>query len=218
MTLHFGTPRLLPLTIFALAGLLAVKSTDLVRAATAAADKAITITTPAHAATPPATLAPPPGGPPQPTPDTATAPVSDSERTVLLELRQRRQELDTREAAVAARESLLVAAEQKLSARVGELQALQTKLEALDATRKQREDASWQGLVKVYEAMKPRDAANIFNDLDMPVLLQVADRMKESKAAPILAAMQADKAREVTTQLAQMRTRRDNPGGSGPGS
>ena len=29
--------------------------------------------------------------------------------------------------------------------------------------------------------MKPRDAATIFNDLDMPVLLAVVDRMKERR-------------------------------------
>ena len=217
MMMRFGLPRLLQITIFALAGLLVLKSTELVRAATATADKGVTVTTPAVAAQPPAAAASPPTAPAQPSPDPALAPVSDGERTVLLELRQRRQELDARDAALAARESLLVATEQRLAARVGELQALQTKLEALEATRKQREDASWQGLVKVYEAMKPRDAANIFNDLDMPILLQVADRMKESKAAPILAAMQPDKAREVTTQLAQMRTRRDNPGSAAGG-
>ena len=35
--------------------------------------------------------------------------------------------------------------------------------------------------MKLYEAMKPRDAAAIFNDLDQPVLLQVVDRMKETQ-------------------------------------
>ena len=150
---------------------------------------------------------------PTPPDETAPPPVTDGERTVLLELRQRRQELDARDAALAARESVLAAAEQKLSARVAELQALQKKLEALDAARKEREDASWQGLVKVYEAMKPRDAATIFNDLEMPVLLQVVDRMKEAKAAPVLAAMQPDKARDLTAKLAQMRTQRDSPAG-----
>ena len=104
--------------------------------------------------------------------------------------------------------------EQKISARVAELQALQKKLEALDAARKEREDTSWKGLVKVYEAMKPRDAATIFNDLETPVLLQVVDRMKEAKAAPVLAAMQPDKARDLTAKLAQMRTQRDSPAGS----
>jgi flagellar motility protein MotE (MotC chaperone) len=140
-------------------------------------------------------------------------PVTDSERAVLLELRQRREELDARDAALAARESVLVAAGEKLSARVAELQVLQKKLEALDAARREREDTSWKGLVKVYEAMKPRDAATIFNDLETPVLLQVVDRMKEAKTAPVLAAMQPDKARDLTAKLAQMRTQRDTPAG-----
>jgi flagellar motility protein MotE (MotC chaperone) len=155
-------------------------------------------------------VAPAAGQPPaaKPPEEVAPPPVTDAERTVLLELRQRREELDARDAASAARESLLVAAEQKLSARVVELQALQIKLEALETARKEREDAGWQGLVKLYEAMKPRDAATIFNDLEMPVLLQVVDRMKEAKAAPVLAAMQPDKARDLTGKLAQMRTQR----------
>jgi flagellar motility protein MotE (MotC chaperone) len=37
--------------------------------------------------------------------------------------------------------------------------------------------------------------------------------MKEAKAAPVLAAMQPDKARDLTTKLAQMRTRRDGQAG-----
>jgi flagellar motility protein MotE (MotC chaperone) len=134
-------------------------------------------------------------------------PVTDGERAVLLELRQRRQELDAREAALASRESMLAAAEMKISARVGELQTLQTKLESLDASHQQQEDNAWQGLVKVYETMKPRDAAAIFNDLGMPVLLSVVGRMKDAKAAAVLAAMTPDKARDVTTQLALSRTK-----------
>jgi flagellar motility protein MotE (MotC chaperone) len=127
---------------------------------------------------------------------------------VLLELRQRSQTLDAREAAVTAREATLAAAELRLNARIGELQALQQKLQDLEQARQQREDASWQGLVKLYESMRPRDAATIFNDLDMHVLLGVVDRMKDAKAATILAAMQPDKAREVTTKLAALRTKR----------
>ena len=205
---RLGSIRLLPVTIFAMSSLLAVKSAELVRAAAPAADPA-----PKAAAAEAAKSAPPPQAA-VPTPsEEAAPPVTDAERAVLLDLRQRRQELDARDAALAERESVLAAAEQKVSARVAELQALQKKLEALDAARKEREDASWQGLVKLYEAMKPRDAATIFNDLDMPVLLQVVDRMKEAKAAPVLAAMQPDKARDLTAKLAQMRTRRDGPVG-----
>ena len=119
---------------------------------------------------------------------------------MLQELRQRRQELDSREQAVAAREAVLQAAERKIGQRVAELQALQQRLEALDTARTQRQDASWQGLVKLYTSMKPRDAATIFDDLDMPVLLEVVDRMNERRAAPILAAMQPERAREITNR------------------
>ena len=139
--------------------------------------------------------------------------MSDSERALLLELRQRRQELDGREAALATRESVLSAAERRLSARVDELQALQSRLEALEAARRDRDEANWRGLVKLYESMKPRDAAAIFNELDMTVLLQVLDRMKEAKAAPVVAAMQPDRARQATAELAQMRTRANTPAG-----
>lgn len=207
--------RLLPITIFTMAGLLAVKSAQIVNAAATSAEGAAQTVTQNEASLP----APPPVPSPSqplaaaPAEDAGSAPVTDAERSVLLELRQRRQELDARETTLVTRESLLVAAEQKLAARVAELQALQTKLEALEAIRRERENASWQGLVKLYEAMKPRDAATIFNDLDMPVLLQVVDRMKEAKAAPVLAAMQPDKARDLTARLAQMRMRRDEVGG-----
>jgi flagellar motility protein MotE (MotC chaperone) len=139
-------------------------------------------------------------------------PVSDSEKALLQELRQRRQNLDSRADAVAARESVLIATEQKLAARVDELQTLQKKLEGLDAAQKQKEDAGWQGLVKVYETMKAKEAATIFNDLSMPVLVQILDRMKDSKAALIMAAMSPDRARDVTADLAQMRTGHDPQG------
>jgi len=137
----------------------------------------------------------------------APPPVSDTERALLLDLRQRRSELDAREAAIGAREAGLSGAEKRLEARTDELVALQKKLEALEAARREREDAGWKGLVKTYETMKPRDAAAICNDLDMAVLLQVLDRMKEAKAAPILAAMQPDRARRATAELAQMRAK-----------
>jgi flagellar motility protein MotE (MotC chaperone) len=218
-------PRLLPITIFALAGLLAMKSVELVRVAAAAVAESQAVVTTAQAASPAAPEHMPPASPsaqpaatpsaqPAATPavEDSAAPVADGERTVLLELRQRRQELDSRETALAARESLMAATEQKLSGRVAELQTLQKKLEALEATRQEREDTSWQRMVKLYETMKPRDAATIFNDLEMPVLLQVLDRMKEAKAAPVLAAMQPDKARDVTAQIARLRTTRDGPG------
>ena len=145
-------------------------------------------------------LAPPPPPPP-----------SEAELKLLTDLRGRRTAIDGREQALATRESTVAAAEQRLTARVGELESLQSRLEALETARRNHDEANWRGLVRTYEAMKPKEAAVIMTELDDAVLLPVLDRMKEAKAAPILTAMPADRARAVTAQLAQMRTRANTP-------
>lgn len=221
MKLSFPAPRLLPLTILTMAALLVFKSVALVRAAVP--------TEAAHAATAPPAAAPHPDppdaepprpdrtrDPPRPEPVRAESPpppapaeprISDSERALLLDLRSRRTELETQAAALTTREAALAAAEQRLAGRIGELTDLQKRLEGLEADRRTHDEANWHGLVKLYENMKPREAAAIFNDLDLPVLLPVLDRMKETKAATVLAAMQPERARQVTAELAQLRTR-----------
>ncbi|HTN12120.1 MAG TPA: hypothetical protein VL154_14220 [Acetobacteraceae bacterium] len=206
MIRRFRRPRLLPLTIAAMAVLLLVKSAVLVRAAVPATAHAA----PAEPAKPVAAKARPPAIAPAviaPSGPIACAapPVGDDERKLLLDLRHRSAELDARAANLTAREGVLSAAEKRIGARVAELTSLQQRLESLNTARKAREDANWHGLVKLYETMKPRDAAAIFNDLDRNVLLQVLDRMNERKAAPVLAAMQPERARQVTAELAQLR-------------
>lgn len=141
----------------------------------------------------------------------AEPPISDSERLLLLDLRARRTQMEAQDQALSTRETVLAAAEKRIAERVEQLSALQARLEALDGTRRERDDANWRGLVKTYETMRPRDAAAILNDMDMPVLLQVLDRMKEAKAAPVLAAMLPDRARSATAGLAAMRTRSTAP-------
>jgi flagellar motility protein MotE (MotC chaperone) len=139
--------------------------------------------------------------------DPPPAPISAEELRLLQDLRGRRQEWDAKDRALSERENVLNAAEQRLAVRATELTALQTRLEQLEKSRVERDDANWAGLVKVYETMKPRDAASIFNDMDMPVLLQIVDRMKEGKTAAIFGAMSPDRARLLTAQLAAKRSR-----------
>ena len=212
-------PRLLPATIMAMAGLLGMKTVGLIRAVSPALAAA---SAPSPSPTPAASLPPgaaprgaaPPGaaiGAPIGAHPPTTAAVSPAERTLLLDLRRRRQLLDHRAAALTARESLLAAAERRLDQRIAQLKALEAKLGAEQAARTRRDDAAWTGLVALYQTMKPRQAAKIFDKLDMSVLLAVVDRMQTRRAAAILAAMQPDRAREVTDRLAALRTKRDGP-------
>jgi flagellar motility protein MotE (MotC chaperone) len=91
--------------------------------------------------------------------------------------------------------------------------ALLARLEKLEPARNEREEAGWRGRVKTYETMRPRDAAAVFDELDMPVLVQIVDRMRESKTAPVLGAMRPDRARLLTSELARHRNRANDPDG-----
>ncbi len=160
----------------------------------------------AHEAAPAKSAPPPPAPEPVAQEPPGPPPVSPAERDLLQDLRGRRVELDAREKTLTERQAVLDAAEHRLTARIAELSALQSRLEQLESDRRAHDEANWAGIVKVYETMKPKEAALIFNDMDMSVLLQVMDRMKDSKAASVMAAMQPDRARLLTIQLAAKRT------------
>ena len=122
------------------------------------------------------------------------------------EVKQRASPIEEREQRLAEREAMLAATDKQLTSRVGELLAIQARLESLENQRKAHEEANWTGLVKVYESMRPREAASIFNSLDKPVLLEILDRMKPAKASPIIALMEPESARLITAELADKRT------------
>jgi flagellar motility protein MotE (MotC chaperone) len=127
---------------------------------------------------------------------------SAAEVDVLTSLTKRRHELDAREQQLAMRENVLGAAEQRIDNRIAQLQALQLEIQKLLGQREAEEQKQIDTLTKTYSAMKPKDAARIFNALDEDVLLAVAQHMKADVLAPVLAAMQADAAQKLTLRLA----------------
>lgn len=134
--------------------------------------------------------------------------MTDEEIALLQSLSQRREELEQRAREIDEREVLLKAAEQRIDQKIAELEQLQAMIEDLLVKHDEQDEAQMQSLVKIYESMKPKDAARIFEELDMEVLLDVVERMKERKTAPILAQMNPERAKAVTLELAQ---RRDLP-------
>ena len=134
---------------------------------------------------------------------------SSAEVDLLQKLAARREELDERERELDLREGLLKAAEQQLERSSKELEALQKRVEGLVEQHNEQENKRLESLVSIYEKMKPKDAARIMNELEMDVLLDVMNRMKDAKAAGILADMDPVRAREVTTRLADRRSLTD---------
>lgn len=203
-----STLHLVSASVLAMAALLGVKSNQLVRELLVPVAHAETAA-PATPGAPPPSPSPPPVSavvcPP------AAAPASDEEKQLLQDLRGRKQALDQRDQSLSIREAALASAEKRLDDRVQELKDLQDNLQKLQDASTQRDDANWQGLVAVYQTMKPAAAATIMDTLDMPVLLQIFNRMTDRKAALILSAMDPDRARLVTVELAKMRAAQNSP-------
>lgn len=122
------------------------------------------------------------------------------------DLQARRKNLEKRERMLVTREALLRAAEQELDRKYQEMAALRKEIESLLEQQSEEEKARIDSLVKVYEGMKAKDAARIFDTLDIDVLVNVISKMSERKIAPILAAMNPERARSVTILLAEQKS------------
>ena len=121
------------------------------------------------------------------------------------DLARRRKALDQREKEINAREALLKAGEQELERKYQELTQLRQKIENLLQTQSEEEKARVESLVKIYEGMKPKDAARIFDTLDLDILVNVMGHMQERKLAPIMSSMNPERARTVTIMLAKQK-------------
>jgi flagellar motility protein MotE (MotC chaperone) len=133
--------------------------------------------------------------------------MSPAEVELLQKLAERRASLDKRAAEQSQREVLLEATEKRIDEKIAKLETLRKEIAGLADKQSAEDDARLKSLVKIYETMKPHDAARIFEQLDMPVLLGVVERMKERNAAPILAALDPAKAKALTLALAERRER-----------
>lgn len=129
--------------------------------------------------------------------------VSPTERAVLERLQDRRKELETRAREVDIRESLLKAAEKRIENKVDEMKGVETRISAVQQQKEEAENARFKSIVIMYENMKPKDAARIFDRLEMAVLIEVASRMKPQKMSDVLAQMSPEAAERLTVELAR---------------
>ena len=216
-------PRLLPLAAIATGGVLAINALEngpgVVGAARAFAEGvAAKGAAPAKASRPlPADASLKPGGaaPAQavavkPAPICAESPaqlardagLSPAELQVIQSLGARRGELDAREQGLDTQLALIQAAEAKVDARIATMNGLKADMQALLGQLDDKQQAEVDRLVKVYEVMKPQDAAARFTLLSDDVRLPIAAKMKERALSAIIAKMPPVDAKRLTEQLA----------------
>jgi len=186
--------RLLPGVVLVGASLLVLKTSDLVRDAYAEA------TNPAAIATDPVPANPDYAG------GQEDEVASASQVDVLGALARRNRELDKREQVLTGQARMIAAAESRVDTKIAQLKQLQTQIATLLGQRDQAQKTQITNLVKTYSAMKPADAARIFNSLEDGVLVPVAQQMKSDVLGAVLAKMNADAAQRLTVKLADRLT------------
>lgn len=198
--------RLLPVLMLCALLLLGYKATDLVAGVTSAeANEPAPAAEPAkeahaaegaHGETPAATTTE------KPIDISTQQQMSQAEIAVLESLATRRDEIEKRSKELDTREQLLAAAESRVQDRIEELKGLEKKIAEQLGQADQQSDQQLAGVVKMYEGMKPKEAARIFERLDMAVLVDLVKRMDPRKMSMVLAAMDPVTAQELTVELA----------------
>lgn len=118
-------------------------------------------------------------------------------------LGEKRRALEDKEKEADLREELIKASENRLETKLQELKALEAKLSEAKERQEDMAGLKIKSLVIMYETMKPKEAAAIFDSLDMNVMLEVVSRMKPEVTSQILAKMQTASAQKLTVEMAR---------------
>ncbi len=133
---------------------------------------------------------------------TADLPVfSDSEIALLQELAERREALDVRAQEIDKRAVQLKVAEEEIDKKLRQLKEYEQRLEKLINKYSEREQENINSLVKLYSSMKPKDAARIFNTMNLDISTAILKGMKPSSSSAILSQMDSEKAQAITAEL-----------------
>ncbi len=117
-------------------------------------------------------------------------------------LSEREKQAAVRETAIEERKAALDLAEQVITRRLAELEQAETALrETLSVADKAAETDLTQ-LTEVYQAMKPKDAATLFDGMDPDFAAGFLGRMRPAEAAAIMSGMAPEKAYMVSALLA----------------
>jgi flagellar motility protein MotE (MotC chaperone) len=140
-----------------------------------------------------------------------TAGLSQAEVQVLQALGARREALDARAGEMDTESVLMDAAQQRLDERLTELRRLETTVSELLGQLDEAQETRLASLVDVYQRMRAKDAATVFDGLNDDVLVQVASRMRQQNLAEVMGRMNPARARALTQMLAE----RSRPPGDG---
>ena len=127
--------------------------------------------------------------------------LTDTERQILLNLMERKRQLDERDTLLNQREEQLRALRDNIQQQVAELKRLQASIEASMEAKKTQDAENLQKVVNLYNGMDPKRAAEKLAQLEPKVGTQILMGMNQRKAAQLLAELPVDKAKQITESI-----------------
>lgn len=131
-------------------------------------------------------------------------PMIDDEETVgilLARLRAREQDLTRREEELDLRDKTLEKLSQEIDARLQELATAEETLRQTMALADSAAENDLENLTRVYENMKPKDAAVLFEAMEPSFAAGFLGRMQTASAAQILSGLSPEKAYAISLTL-----------------
>ncbi len=114
---------------------------------------------------------------------------------------KREAELNRREQELRMREETLKKMEEDIQKKFQELSALQKEIQDYRAEKASEKSGRIRSLVRIYETMKPREAANLLENMEEALVVSIISNMNTEAAASILAVMDAKKAAKISQIL-----------------
>lgn len=209
--------RLLPITIFFAALMFAVRIQDIKRSVTEGSGISMASAWAQGDGAPAATSAPPAdtkhtaskekigtaAESKLPTETFDPLSMTKEEIDVLQHLSTKQDAMNKKHQDLTHKETLLTTVEKRVDDKLKTLQDYKQAIEGLIKKKEKLDSEQIKGLVKIYESMKPQEAATILEGMDnIDIVLSVVSAMKEAKASMILAKMKPESARALTVRLA----------------
>ena len=83
------------------------------------------------------------------------------------------------------------------------MKAVESRISTATEQKNEAEAARFKGIITMYEGMKPKDAAKVFDRLEMPVLFEIASQIAPRKMSDILGLMPPEAAERLTVEMAR---------------
>jgi len=115
--------------------------------------------------------------------------------------------LERKRRAVQIAENDLITQKRIIEEEKSRLNQMIKRIEKLVGKLDEEEAKKVSKLAKLYESMKPQDAAKIASSLDIDMLTNIVASMKEKKAAKMLSALPPKKAAEISRRLGRSKSK-----------